>query len=135
MLHRNSINECQLKLRSAHALSHFPTAPAQSAVLDPTNQKCPYSSLFQDIPAFAGGEGGIKWRILYSLAPEHTPDNHSPSSRDERTLLRLAESRVGWSYPPAPIANLKSKIPLVRLLSPFVASCRLFFESLSTTPK
>ena len=58
MVHRNSIYERQLKLGSTRALACSDGRPRQSAMRDPTNQKSPCSSLFQDIPAFApGGEG------------------------------------------------------------------------------
>src|SRR5882724_12490824 len=101
MVHRNSIYERQLKLGSTRALACSDCRPRQSAMRDPTIQKSPCSSLFQDIPAFApGGEGGVKWRILYSRVR---------LARQRTHLSRLAESRDALRNP-SPLPDRKSQI-------------------------
>src|SRR5882724_13451525 len=103
MVHRNSIYERQLKLGSTRTLACADWRPRQSAMRDPTIQKSPCSSLFQDIPAFApGGEGGVKWRILYSRI--RSPGNER-TCRGSRNLGRPCGIRL-----PSQIANRKSQI-------------------------
>ena len=103
MVHRNSIYERQLKLGSTRALACSDGRPRQSAMRDPTNQKSPCSSLFQDIPAFApGGEGGVKWLFLYSRV--RSPGNER-TCRGSRNLGTPCGIRL-----PSPIANRKSQI-------------------------